>query len=118
MTNTRAKAFVLVLMPFGKRFSDLYTRGIKAAIEGAGADCERVDEQIFAEPIMQRLYDQIERADIVVAEVSEPTLTFSTKSAILTRWARRRSFSRARLPISPSISKTIRTSSTATVSRT
>ena len=74
MTNTRTKAFVLVLMPFGERFSDLYTRGIKAAIEAAGADCERVDEQIFAEPIMQRLYDQIARADIVVAEVSEPNL--------------------------------------------
>lgn len=57
-------------MPFGKHFDDLYA-GIKAAIEDAGADSERIDEQIFAGPIMQRVYDQIARADIVVAEVSK-----------------------------------------------
>jgi hypothetical protein len=72
MTSTGARAFVLALMPFGERFNDLYTLGIRAAVESAGAECERVDEQIFAEPIMQRVYEQIARADIVVAEVSEP----------------------------------------------
>jgi len=70
-TAIPAKAFVLVLMPFGKRFNDLYTR-IKDAIKDAGADSERIDEQKFTEPIMQRVYDQIARADIVVAEVSQP----------------------------------------------
>ena len=72
MTSARAREFVLVLMPFDNRFDDVYTKGIKTAIEGDLADCERVDEQIFAEPIMQRLYEQIAKADIVVAEVSEP----------------------------------------------
>ena len=71
MTSRRAKAFVLVLMPFDEGFNNLY-KSIKTAIEGAGADCERVDEQIFGEQIMQRVYEQIYRADIVVAEVSEP----------------------------------------------
>ena len=72
MMSTKSKAFVLVLMPFDERFNDLYKLSIKTAIEGAGADCERVDEQIFDEQIMQRVYEQIYRADIVVAEISEP----------------------------------------------
>ena len=66
------KPSVFVIMPFGEHFNDLYTLGIKAAIEAVGADCERVDEQIFTESILQRVYHQIARADIVVAEVSEP----------------------------------------------
>ena len=71
MMSTKSKAFVLVLMPFDERFNDLYKLSIKTAIEGAGADCERVDEQIFDEQIMQRVYEQIYKADIVVAEVQK-----------------------------------------------
>ena len=69
MTPARGDAFVLVLMPFDPHFNRLYN-GIKAAIEGAGARCKRVDEQTFTGPIMEHVYRQIEKADIVVAELT------------------------------------------------
>lgn len=55
MTDTTApKPFVFVLMPFDKKFEDIYQLGIKAACSEAGAFCERVDEQIFTESILDR----------------------------------------------------------------
>ncbi len=57
-------------MPFDKSFDDLYQLGIKAACEEAGAHCERVDEQLFDENILQRVYNQISKADLIVAEMT------------------------------------------------
>lgn len=57
------KAFVFVLMPFSKDFDDIYQVGIKPACKNAGAYCERVDEQIFVENILERVYNQIAKAD-------------------------------------------------------
>ena len=68
--NTKKTAFVFVIMPFDKSFNDLYEIGIKSACNAAGADCERVDEQMFLENILERIYNQISRADIVVAEMT------------------------------------------------
>lgn len=65
--------FVFVVMPFEERFSDVYEVGIKPACADAGARCERVDEQIFLENILARIYDQIRQADVVVAEVTDRT---------------------------------------------
>lgn len=64
------KPFVFVLMPFSDEFSDIYRAGIKPACKDAGAFCERVDEQIFAENILERVYSQIATADIIVAEMT------------------------------------------------
>jgi hypothetical protein len=57
-------------MPFGKDFNDTYELGIKAACVDCGAYCERVDEQIFHGSILQRIYNQIAKADIVVADMT------------------------------------------------
>lgn len=57
-------------MPFDKSFDDLYQLGVKAACEQAGAHCERVDEQLFDENILQRVYNQISKADLIVAEMT------------------------------------------------
>ena len=46
--------FALVLMPFDAEFQDCIAR------DGA----ERVDEQIYQEGILERIYRQIELADI------------------------------------------------------
>ncbi len=59
MTQTTPKIFVFVLMPFDTKFDDIYELGIKAACSDAGAYCERVDEQIFEESILNRIYNQI-----------------------------------------------------------
>src|SRR5579859_375232 len=61
---------IFVVMPFSSEFSDIYELGIKAASTEAGAACERVDEQLFLENIPDRIYGQIENADLIVSEMS------------------------------------------------
>jgi hypothetical protein len=64
------KPFVFVIMPFDQEWSDVYDLGIKPACTAAGARCERVDEQMFLENILERIYGQIEKADFIVAEMT------------------------------------------------
>lgn len=70
MESTAPKPFVFVLMPFGPEFDDVYQLGIKAACREAGTYCERLDEQIFHENMLERIYNQISKADIIVADMS------------------------------------------------
>lgn len=57
-------------MPFSEAFEDVYRLGIKDACTNAGAYCERVDEQIFNERILDRIYNQIAKADLVIADMT------------------------------------------------
>jgi hypothetical protein len=66
-----AKPFVFVLMPFKEKFQDIYHLGIKAAAAEAGAYAERVDEQMFSEGILERIYGQISSADVIVADMTD-----------------------------------------------
>ncbi len=70
MSNTAPKPFVFVLMPFQEDFDDVYKLGIKVACDNAGAYAERVDEQLFQDSILQRVYNQIAKADIIVADMT------------------------------------------------
>ncbi len=80
MPATKPKPFVFVLMPFDSSFDDTYKLGIAAACNEAGAYCERVDDQIFEERILERIYNQIAKADIVVADMSgrNPNVFYET----------------------------------------
>jgi nucleoside 2-deoxyribosyltransferase len=62
--------FAFVLMPFDSAFDDLYRFGIKEPAEQLGILAERVDEQIYTESILERIYRQIDRADIIIADMS------------------------------------------------
>ena len=62
------KAFVV--MPFLPEFDDIYLLGIRAACEKVGIDCERVDEQIFQETILDRIINEISSADLIIAETT------------------------------------------------
>lgn len=70
MSTTAPRFFAFVLMPFDESFDDVYQIGIKEACESAGAYCERVDEQIFSERILDRIYNQIAKADLVIADMT------------------------------------------------
>jgi hypothetical protein len=70
MDQTTPKPFVFVLMPFDEQFTDIYQLGIKAACKDAGGYCERVDEQIFHESILERVYNQIAKADLLIADMT------------------------------------------------
>lgn len=67
---TTPKPFVFVLMPFDDKFNDVYKFGIKGAAEDVGAYAERLDEQIFQEGMLDRIYNQISKADVIVADMT------------------------------------------------
>jgi nucleoside 2-deoxyribosyltransferase len=68
--NTKAKPFCLVLMPFRPEFKEWYLNGIQPACGRAGAYSERIDEQHFEGFIIERIYNQIAKADIVIGELT------------------------------------------------
>lgn len=68
--STSPKPFAFVLMPFDPTFDDAYQLAIRPACEAAGAYAERVDQQIFSGNIMERVYNQIAKADVIVADMS------------------------------------------------
>jgi hypothetical protein len=68
--KTIPKNFVFVLMPFTSDFNDIYQLGIKEACKECNTYCERVDEQIFDGSILERIYNQISKADIIVADMT------------------------------------------------
>lgn len=62
--------FAFVLMPFRPEFDDIYKLGIKDAASQVGINAERLDEQMFGEGMLERIYRQIESADIIIADMS------------------------------------------------
>ena len=68
--STSPKPFVFVLMPFDDKLNDRYEFGIKGAAEAVGAYAERVDEQMFTEGILERIFNQINKADVIVADMA------------------------------------------------
>lgn len=70
MSDLGQQIFVFVLMPFSERFRDVYEVGIKAACKNIGVVCERVDEQHFECIILEQIYSQIRKADIIVADMT------------------------------------------------
>jgi nucleoside 2-deoxyribosyltransferase len=68
--NVETKLFAFVLMPFDPSFEDVYRFGIKEPAAEIGILAERVDEQIYREGILDRIYRQIELADIIIADMT------------------------------------------------
>jgi|GluameStandDraft_1065615.scaffolds.fasta_scaffold01814_14 hypothetical protein len=64
------KKFVFVLMPFSEDFNDVYQLGIKTACQSEKVYCERVDEQYYEGSMLDRIYNQIQHADYIVADMS------------------------------------------------
>ncbi|APZ47112.1 hypothetical protein BW723_12825 [Polaribacter reichenbachii] len=76
----KQEGFIFVLMPFDSTFDDIYNFGIKQTANKCGFYCERVDEQIFEGSILTRIYNQIEKADIIIADLSNknPNVFYET----------------------------------------
>lgn len=68
--DRKEEIFAFVLMPFNEEFDDIYKFGIKEAAAELEVLAERVDEQLYSEGILERIYRQIEVADIVIADMS------------------------------------------------
>lgn len=70
MDSTVPKPFIFVLMPFDPKFNDIYKFGIKGAAIDVGAYAERIDDQIFTEGMLDRIFNQISKADVIVADMT------------------------------------------------
>lgn len=64
------KKFVFVVMPFNEDFNDIYELAIKAACLSQNMYCERVDEQYYEGSMLDRIYNQIQTADYIVADMT------------------------------------------------
>lgn len=68
------------MMPFSQEFYEIYQLAIKPACEESGAYAERVDEQFFVGTILEAIYNQIAKADVIVADLSHrnPNVYYET----------------------------------------
>jgi len=57
-------------MPFSKNYNDIYKLGIKEAAKECDVKAERLDEQMFNEGMLERIYHQIDMADFIIADLS------------------------------------------------
>ncbi len=64
------KKYVLVCMPFSDEFNDIYQLGIKAAVTELGFQCERADEIQYSGGIIDKIYDLIKSAHLIVADMT------------------------------------------------
>ena len=62
--------FAFVLIPFDPFFDDIYKLAIKEAAKQVGVLAERLDDQMFPEGMLDRIYRQIDAADIIIADMS------------------------------------------------
>ena len=65
------KLYAFVLMPFDKNFDDVYRLGIKEAANEVDIKAERLDEQIFDGNMLEKIYNEIDRADLIIADMSQ-----------------------------------------------
>src|SRR5258708_4765402 len=80
MPDNRPHPFAFVLMPLATGFEDAYQLAVKPACEAAGAYTERGDETVFRDSLDQRVYNQIAKADLLVAEMTgrDPSVFYET----------------------------------------
>ncbi len=68
--GSRSDLDVFVLMPFDTQFDERYKLGIKEPVEALGLKCDRVDEIQFTGNIINKVYECIESARLIVADMS------------------------------------------------
>jgi hypothetical protein len=61
-----------VVMPFAPELDDVYHLGIRETIQTLGGACERADEIQHTGGILEKIYNSIRTASVIIAEVSVP----------------------------------------------
>jgi hypothetical protein len=61
-----------VVMPFAPELDDIYHLGIRETVRTLGGACERADEIEHTGGILEKIYDSIRAASVIIAEVSVP----------------------------------------------
>jgi len=70
LISNELSLYVFILMPFSEKFRDIYELGIKETVLSQGMRVERVDELEFNDQILKHIYDGIQRADIIIADMT------------------------------------------------
>ncbi len=60
-----------ILMPFDPKFKTVYFKGIKPAVKKAKLISKRADEIFAPKPIVQDIWEYINRATLIIADVTE-----------------------------------------------
>lgn len=60
-----------IIMPFSKDYDDIYNLGIKETAKENGVNAFRLDEQLFNEGMLERIYKEIQEADFIIADLSD-----------------------------------------------
>lgn len=60
----------LVLMPFKEEFDEVYRVGIKEPLTESGYRCERMDDLVYVGDVIQKLFDRLEQAGIIIADIT------------------------------------------------
>jgi hypothetical protein len=60
----------LVLMPFREEFEQVYRVGIEEPLTELGYRCERIDRLKFVGDVVQKLYDQLAHAGLIIADMT------------------------------------------------
>jgi hypothetical protein len=64
------RTFAFVLMPFDAKFDDVYRLGIQGAADAAGIEAKRLDDQLFDRSMLEQIYKEIDRSDLIIADMS------------------------------------------------
>jgi len=59
-----------VLMPFAEGLTAVYEHGIKPLVESMGMECKRADEVYTAQGILGDIWDSIQTAEIIIADLT------------------------------------------------
>lgn len=59
-----------VLMPFSKEFDDIYKLGIKETAKILGVKAYRLDEELFDQGMLEKIYSEINSCDFIIADLS------------------------------------------------
>ncbi len=70
-TAPSGKRRVFVAMPFSDDFENVYAFALYPAVRECGLICERVDESHFTGEVLQQIKGGIEKASLVIADVTE-----------------------------------------------
>ncbi len=67
---TPDRKYVFVLIPFDEDFDNIFWFGIRGAVEDADLYCQRADEIHFTGNVLDKINEEIRRADVIVAEMT------------------------------------------------
>ena len=68
--TTSIEKMCFVLMPFDERFNSIYTDLIKPVVSETGYDCKRADEIFSTKPIIEDIWEHIQKAKFLIADLT------------------------------------------------